>query len=211
MINKVANRFREIAQGTNTDASDEYYTLFPAFANLLIELLCRFKAGIKYKVIICPCDSSTSIFQELIKYKSLVGNPEIIFSHWPDKDWKDYFDMNYEEEFGCKSKEVLIMTNPPFKGLSKAIQEIKCEYLLFGSNAVGINGKVHAKETKVSLYLKNNTNYDGDADKFENMYGRVCTLFYSNSEFLSTGKQYINKTKAKCYVLFEKDQLTRIR
>lgn len=211
MINKVADRFREIAQGTNTDASDEYYTLYPAFANLLIELLCRAKAGKTYKVIICPCDSSTSIFQELVKYKKLIGEPKIIYSHWPEKDWKDYFDMDYEAEFECKAKDVLIMTNPPFKGLSKALQEIKCDYLLFGSNAVGITGKVHAKETKVSLYLKNNTNYTGNADDFKNMYGRVCTLFYSNTEFLSTGRQYINKTKQRCCVLFEKDQLTRIK
>ena len=211
MINKVADRFRAIAQGTNTDASDEYYTLYPAFANLLIELLCRAKAGKTYKVIICPCDSSTSIFQELVKYKKLIGEPKIIYSHWPEKDWKDYFDMDYEAEYGCKAKDVLIMTNPPFKGLSKALQEIQCDYLLFGSNAVGITGKVHAKETKVSLYLKNNTNYTGNADDFKNMYGRVCTLFYSNTEFLSTGRQYINKTKQRCCVLFEKDQLTRIK
>ena len=211
MINKIADRYREIAQGTNQDSSDEYYTLFPAFSNILIEVLCRYHAGKKYKVIICPCDSSTSIFNEIVKYKKMIGSPEIIFSHWPDKDWKDYFDMDYEEEYGCKANEVLILTNPPFKGLSTALQQIKCDYILFGSNAVGITGKVHAKEVKTSLYIKNNTNYTGNADEFNQMFGRVCTLFYSNSEFLSAGRQYINKGKSKCSVLFEKDQLTRIK
>lgn len=42
MINKIADRFRDIASGKNTDSSDEYYTLYPAFAAAFIELLCRY-------------------------------------------------------------------------------------------------------------------------------------------------------------------------
>lgn len=211
MINKIADRFREIAQGSNTDSSDEYYTLFPAFSALLLEIMCRHQSGKKYKVIICPCDSQTSIFRELIKYKELIGNPKIIYSQWPEKDWKDYFHMDYEKEYGCKTNEVLIFTNPPFKGLSRILPEIECDYLLFGSNAVGLSKGVYCKEARVSLYIKNNTNFNGNADEFKNMFGRVCTFFYSNSEFLSEGKQYINKSKSKCSVLFEKDALTRIK
>lgn len=211
MINKIADRFRKIAQGTNTDSSDEYYTLFPAFANLLLEVIARHQAGQTYKVIICPCDSSTSIFNEIYKYKELIGNPEIIFSHWPDKDWKDYFHMDYEKEYGCKASKVLIFTNPPFKGLSRALPEIECDYLLFGSNAVGISKGVYAKDAKCSLYLKNNTNYNGNADEFENMYGRVCTFFYSNKTFLTAGDQYTNNSKNKYSLLFDRDKLKKIK
>lgn len=211
MTNKTTKRYAEIAKGTNTDSSDEYYTLFPAFAELLLEVMCRYHKGIKYKVIICPCDSATSIFQELVKYKHLIGDPKIIYSHWPDKDWKDYFDMDYEKEFGCKDNEVLIFTNPQFKGLSQLLPSIKCDYLLFGSNAVGIVGNTRAKETKVSLYLKNNIDFDGNADNFKKMYGRVATLFYSNREFLSTGRQWINKTNNKESIMFGKDKLKRVK
>lgn len=210
MTSRTIKRYAQIAKGTNTDSSDEYYTLFPAFAQLLIELMCRFNSGKIYKVIICPCDSQTSIFRELVKYKKLVGDPKIIYSSWPEKDWQDYFDMDYEKEYGCKANEVLIFTNPPFKGLSKLIPTIKCDYMLFGSNAVGIIGNTHAKQTKVSLYLKNNETYDGNADHFGNMYGRVSTLFYSNSKFLSEGPQWINKRKQKESMMFGKDKMKRI-
>ena len=210
MTNKTIKRYTQIAKGTNEDSSDEYYTLFPAFAELLLELLCRHQKGKTYKVIICPCDSATSIFRELVKYKKMIGNPKIIYSSWPEKDWKDYFDLDYEKEYGCKAEDVCIFTNPPFKGLSKLIPTIKCDYLLFGSNAVGIIGKTHAKETKVSLYLKNNERYDGNADHFGEVYGRVATLFYSNSKFLSEGPQWVNNTKNKGSMMFGKDRMKRI-
>lgn len=48
MINRIADRYRDIASGKNTDSSDEYYTLYPAFAAAFIELLCRYKAGKEY-------------------------------------------------------------------------------------------------------------------------------------------------------------------
>lgn len=211
MTNKTFQRFSEISRGANSDSSDEYYTLYPAFSALLLEVLCRFHKGIKYKVIICPCDSSTSIFRKLVDYKELIGNPQIIYSFWPEKDWKDYFDLDYEREYGCRSDEVLIFTNPPFKGLSLLLPKINCDYLLFGSNAVGITGNTHALETKVSLYRKNNMNYDGNADNFKEEYGRVSTFFYSNREFLSDGKQYKNTTKTKESILFGKDRLKRIK
>lgn len=211
MKNKTIQRYHEIASGANTDSSDEYYTLFPAFAELLLEVMCRHHSGKTYKVIICPCDSQTSVFHELEKYKELIGNPKIIYSYWPEKDWKEYFDMDYEKEYGAKADEVLIMTNPPFKGLSRILPDIKCDFLLFGSNAVGITGTTHAKETNVSLYLKNNETYDGNADNFKELYGRVATCFYSNREFLSYGKQYINTKKTKENFMFGKDQMKRIR
>lgn len=210
MTNKTIKRYTEIAKGTNTDASDEYYTLFPAFAQLLLEVMCRHQTGKTYKVIICPCDSQTSVFRELEKYADLIGNPNIIYSHWPEKDWKDYFDMDYQKEYGCKAEDVLIFTNPPFKGLSQVLPTIKCDYLLFGSNAVGIMGNTHAKETRVSLYRKNNLDYDGNADNFKNLYGRVATLFYSNRKFLTHGKQYVNHTKNKESMMFGKDRLERV-
>lgn len=211
MTNKVFKRFNEISQGVNQDSSDEYYTLYPSFMNLFIEVLCRHHAGITYKVIICPCDSETSVFRELENYKALIGNPEIIYSFWPEKDWKDYFDMDYEREYGCKANEVLIFTNPPFKGLSAILNSIECDYLLFGSNAVGITGTTHAKIVKTSLYRKNNDDFDGNADNFKEKYGRVSTVFYSNKEFLSTGKQYVNTGKNKESLLFGKDALKRIK
>lgn len=62
MTNNTIKRYGQIARGQNTDASDEYYTLFPAFAQLLLEVICRHQKGKTYKVIICPCDSATSIF-----------------------------------------------------------------------------------------------------------------------------------------------------
>ena len=209
--NKVFKRFQEIASGQNTDASDEYYTLYHSFMEAFIEVLCRHDKGNIYKVIICPCDSETSVFRELEKYAELIGNPKIIYSFWPEKDWREYFDMDYQKEYGCKASEVLIFTNPPFKGLSKELPTIKCDYILFGSNAVGISGKIHAKETRVSLYRKNNLDFDGNADNFKERYGRVATIFYSNKEFLSTGKQWINTHKNKESMLFGKDRLKRIK
>ena len=206
MTNQTIKRYGQIARGQNTDASDEYYTLFPAFAQLLIEVMCRHKKGKTYKVIICPCDSATSIFNELVKYKSLIGEPRIIYSHWPEKDWRDYFDMDYEKEYGCKAEDVLIFTNPPFKGLSREIPTIKCDYLLFGSNAVGIIGNTHAKDTGVSLYMKNTEGYDGNADNRVDNYDRDKTMFYSNRKFESDSKQWINRTKTKESAMFGIDR-----
>ena len=210
-INKVAKRFREIAQGTNQDASDEYYTLYPAFAEALTEIICRHQSGKTYKVIICPCDGPTSIFRELENKKDLIGNPRIIYSFWPEKDWQDYFYMDYQKEYGCDADEVLIFTNPPFKGLSKILPVIPCDYILFGSNAVGISKGIFAKEALSSLYIKNTADFTGDATKYKQTYGRVATYFYSNSEFLSAGKQYKNTTKNKESILFGKDRLKRIK
>ena len=211
MVNKVAKRFQEIAAGVNTDSSDEYYTLFPSFANALIELMCRHQSGKTYKVIICPCDGEKSVFRNLVDYADMIGNPRIIYSFWPQKDWKDYFNMDYQKEFGCDADEVCIFTNPPFKGLSKLLPTIDCDYILFGSNAVGITGKTNAKEVRTSLYIKNNETYDGNTDNFQKRYGRVSTLFYSNSEFLSTGAQYVNRTKNKESMMFGKDRMKRIK
>lgn len=211
MTNRTIKRYGEIARGSNTDSSDEYYTLFPAFSALLLEVMARAHSGKVYKVIICPCDSQTSIFRELVKYKELIGNPQIIYSQWPDKDWKDYFNMDYDKEYGCKAEDVLIFTNPPFKGLSYNLPTIECDYLLFGSNAVGITGNTHAKETKVSLYIKNNESYDGNADNFGKIFGRVATVFYSNREFLTHGHQYVNTKKDKKSLMFGKDGLKRIK
>lgn len=210
-INKVAKRFREIAQGTNQDASDEYYTLYPAFAEALTEIICRHLSGKTYKVIICPCDGPTSVFRELENKKDLIGNPRIIYSFWPEKDWQDYFYMDYQKEYGCDADEVLIFTNPPFKGLSRLLPVITCDYILFGSNAVGISKGTYAKEALSSLYIKNSETYTGDATQFKETYGRVATLFYSNTEFLSAGKQYVNRTKNKESILFGKDRLKRIK
>ena len=145
-----------------------------------------------------------------MKYKNLIGNPRIIYSHWPEKDWRDYFDMDYEKEYGCKAEDVLIFTNPPFKGLSREIPTIKCDYLLFGSNAVGIIGNTHAKDTGVSLYMKNTEGFDGDVDNRVDNYGRVKTMFYSNRKFESEGKQWINRTKQKESAMFGMDRWTRI-
>ena len=66
MISKnLVKRLGDIAHNRNQDASDEYYTLYHAFAAAFLELLCRHKSGTTYKVIICPCDSQTSVFREL--------------------------------------------------------------------------------------------------------------------------------------------------
>lgn len=212
MTNKVFSRFSAISSGRNTDASNEYYTMFPAFSEMLLELLARAAAGKTYKVIICPCDSATSIFRELRKYADLIGNPKIIYSHWPDKDWEEYFDMDYKAEFGCRADEVLICTNPPFKKLTKNLMKIKCHYLLFGSNAVGVQGSVHAKIVKVSLYIKNNTTFTGSADEpAPNTYGRVLTVFYSDTEFVTHGQQFINTGKKYKSLLFGKFELERIK
>lgn len=211
MINTIQKRFAAIAHGKNQDSSDEYYTLFHGFAELLLELLCRKHSGKTYKLIICPCDSETSIFRELEKYKDLIGNPEIIYSSYPDKTCEDYFDMDYEKEYGCKADEVLIFTNPPFKWLSEAIRNIKCDYLLFGSNAVGIKTGVFLKEAGVTLYRKNTVDFTGNPDEFNNdSYGLVRTCFYSNSMFHSFGKQYINNKDIAENLLFGKDRLERI-
>lgn len=211
MTNKVFKRVNEIANGNNTDSSDEYYTLFHAFASILIEVLCRFNKGIKYKVIICPCDSQTSVFRKLEEYKDLIGNPKIIYSFYPENDWKDYFCMDYQKEFGCDADEVLILTNPPFKGLSKCLRNICCDYLLFGSNCVAIKKGVYVKETGGFIYIKNNNTFTGNADEFQSKYGSVCTFFYSNKEFLSFGNQYTNKKDNAQSILFGKNELEKIK
>lgn len=113
-LKKISARFSAIARGDNTDASDEYYTLYHAFMALFLELLCRYNEGIRYKVIICPCDSKTSIFHELERFADMIGNPRIIYSFYPEKDWKDYFDMDYVEEYDCEEDEVLIFHKSAF-------------------------------------------------------------------------------------------------
>lgn len=205
--NKVFKRFSDISNGKNQDSSNEYYTLYYAFAELLLEVLCRYQRGTKYKVIICPCDSETSVFRELPKYAEWLGNPKIIFSHYPDKSWEDYFDMDYQKEYGCKASEVLIFTNPPFKGLGKALTQIRCDYLLFGSNAVSIRTGTYAKEGRGFVYIKNNEDFSGNADQFEQKYGSVKTFFYSNRQFVSKGKQYTNETQHPHSVLFGRREL----
>ena len=208
--NKVFKRFSQIANGTNQDSSNEYYTLYYSFAELLLELLCRYARGIKYKVIICPCDSDKSIFRILPKYKSWIGNPKIIYSHFPEKDWAEYFDMDYEKEYGCKNTEVCIFTNPPFKGLGKALTQIHCDYLLFGSNAVSIRAGTYCKEGRGFVYIKNNEDYKGNAEEYEQKYGSVKTFFYSNRKFESHGKQYTNLTDHPHSMLFGKRELTKV-
>lgn len=205
--NKVFKRFSDISNGKNQDSSNEYYTLYYSFAELLLEVLCRYQRGTKYKVIICPCDSETSVFRELPKYAEWLGNPKIIFSHYPEKSWEDYFDMDYQKEYGCKASEVLIFTNPPFKGLGKALTKIRCEYLLFGSNAVSIRTGMYAKEGRGFVYIKNNEDFSGNADQFEQKYGSVKTFFYSNRQFVSKGKQYTNETQHSHSVLFGRREL----
>ena len=211
MINGIAKRFNDIALGRNKDSSDEYYTLYHAFMALFVELLCRYNAGIKYKVIICPCDSATSIFHELEKYAALIGNPQIIYSFYPEKDWKDYFDMDYQAEYGCNPNEVCIFTNPPFKSLGESIRSIKCDFLVFGSNATGIVDGLYVKICHGFCYQKNNDTFTGNADEFQkDSYGSVATCFYSNRQFLSEGEQYTSTRSNVESVLFGKDRLTRV-
>lgn len=207
---KVFKRFSDISNGKNQDSSNEYYTLYYSFAELLLEVLCRYQKGIEYKVIICPCDSETSVFRQLTKYASWIGKPKIIYSHYPEKSWEDYFDMDFEKEYGCKASEVLIFTNPPFKGLGKALTKIHCDYLLFGSNAVSIRPGMYAKEGRGFVYIKNNEDFSGNADQFEQKYGSVKTFFYSNTPFVSKGKQYTNESAHPHSVLFGRRDLKLI-
>lgn len=211
MTNKVFSRFSKISNGTATDSSDEYYTLYHAYAALLLELMCRYKQGKQYKVIICPCDSQTSIFRNLEKIKDKIGNPEVIYSFYPEKDWAEYFDIDTQAEYGCNKDEVLIFTNPPFKKLGKNLEQIKCDYLLFGSNVVSMPKGVYAKETKGFVYIKNNLDFNGSADEFKQKYGDVNTFFYSNTRFLSYGRQYTNNSDQKESILFGKDKLVEIK
>lgn len=208
--NKVFKRFSDISNGKNQDSSNEYYTLYYAFMAVFLELLCRYARGISYKVIICPCDSETSIFRQLPKYASWIGNPKIIYSHWPEKSWEDYFDMDYQKEYGAKATEVCIFTNPPFKGLGKALTNIHCDYLLFGSNAVSIRTGTYCKEGRGFVYIKNNEHYTGNADDYEQKYGSVKTFFYSNRQFESIGNQYTNETQHPHSVLFGRRELKLI-
>lgn len=207
---KLQKRLSDIAHNRNEDASDEYYTLYHAFASAFLELLCRHKQGRTYKVIICPCDSQTSVFRELEHLKHLIGNPQIIYSFYPEKDWADYFDLDYYTVYGCAAKEVCIFTNPPFKGLSKAFRAIKCDYILFGANSTGVMPDCFCKQTGGFRYIKNNDRYTGDADEFDTIYGDVPTCFFSNAPFLSYGEQYQNKKDVWVSIMFGKDKLTRI-
>lgn len=50
MTNKLIKRLSDIAHNRNEDASDEYYTLYHAFASAFLELLCRYHKGTAYKV-----------------------------------------------------------------------------------------------------------------------------------------------------------------
>lgn len=208
--NKVFKRFSDISNGKNQDSSNEYYTLYYAFMAVFLELLCRYQRGIQYKLIICPCDSETSIFRKLKDYASWIGNPKIIYSYYPEKSWEDYFNLNYKEEYGCDPTEVLIFTNPPFKGLGKALTNIHCDYLLFGSNAVSIRTGTYCKEGRGFVYIKNNEHYAGNADDYEQKYGSVKTFFYSNRQFESIGKQYTNETQHPHSVLFGRRELKLI-
>ena len=207
---KLAKRFSDIGHGTNTDASDEYYTLYHAFAAAFLELLCRYKRGIEYEVIICPCDSKTSVFRELERLKGMIGNPRIIYSFYPEKDWADYFDMDYEAGYGCPARHVCIFTNPPFKGLTKAFREIKCDFILFGANSTGVTPGLYCKFTGGFKYTKNNTTFDGNADNFQETFGSVSTCFFSNKQFVSAGPQYQNRSGVQESLMFGKDRLTRI-
>lgn len=147
MISKVLKRLSDISHNRNQDASDEYYTLYHAFAAAFLELLCRYHNGTQYKVIICPCDSVTSVFRELEHLAYLIGNPRIIYSFWPEKDWAEYWDMDWHAEYGCSANEVCIFTNPPFKGITKAFRAIKCDYILFGAISTGVGPGGFCKKT----------------------------------------------------------------
>jgi hypothetical protein len=212
MIKKAQlKRFRDIAADTNKDSSDEYYTLYHSFMALFLELLCRYKKGKQYKVIICPCDAPTSIFRKLEEYKDLIGNPQIIYSYWPDKDWADYFDLDFLQEYGCKSDEVCIFTNPPFKKLSENVRKIKCDFLVFGSNTTGINNGLFCKDPGCVLYIKNNIDFDGNVANAKQKYGTVRTFFVSNNKFESAGDQFAGIERNSASVLFGKDKLLKIK
>ena len=183
MTNKLIQRLSDIAHNRNEDASDEYYTLYHAFASAFLELLCRYKQGTAYKVIICPCDSQTSVFRELDHLKYLIGNPRIIYSFYPEKDWADYFDLDYHTAYGCAAKEVCIFTNPPFKGLSKAFRAIKCDYILFGAISTGVMPDCFCKQTGGFRYIENNEHYTGDADEFDTILNLASTVYESVPAF----------------------------
>ena len=59
---KLQKRMSDIAHNRNQDASDEYYTLYHAFASAFLELLCRYKQGTTYKVIISPVTAKHRCF-----------------------------------------------------------------------------------------------------------------------------------------------------
>ena len=119
-------------------------------------------------------------------------------------------DIDFVEEYGCSAEDVCIFTNPPFKGLSSALKQIRSDYLLFGSNAVDIVQGVFAKDAGGFFYIKNNTDYKGNADEFAVKYGSVRTFFYSNRMFLTHGKQYINETDRSSNVFFGRQNLKRV-
>ena len=210
MTNALFARFSRISNGTVEDSSDEYYTLYHAYKALLLELICRHLKGKTYKVIVCPCDGKTSVFRNLVNDAEKIGNPKIVYSAYPDVEWEHYFDMDYEAEFGCSAEDLCIFTNPPFKKLGQNMENIKCDFLVFGSNATSIPQGVFAKETKGFVYIKNTQDFNGNADEFKDKYGSVNTFFYSNRKFLTFGRQYINNEKTKTSVMFGKDKLCLI-
>lgn len=207
-MNKVAKRFSQIANGTNTDASDEYYTLNHCFMAFLIELLARYYNGIKYKVIICPCDGLQSIFRRLEEFKQYIGNPKIIYSFYPEKDWKDYFNMDFYKEYGCKNENVLLFTNPPFKGQKNILKNklIKCNYLLMGSASTRTTTDIYILNKKSFNFIKNT-----DLKNIEK-YSAIPLIFISNQLFYSYGEQYTQKenTKGTANLFFDKDKLKRV-
>ena len=60
-------------------------------------------------------------------------------------------------------------------------------------------------------YLKNNDDFTGDADQFKDKYGAVATVFYSNTQFLSSGRQYKNDSHVSENIMFGKDRLTEVK
>lgn len=176
-------RWSMIGNQQNTDASDEYYTLPHAFYAILTELLARYKNNIVYKVIICPCDNGGSVFRELVKWVDYIGKPRIIYSYYPQKDWVEYFDMDFEKEYGCKKEEVLIFTNPPFTKLCANLKKIQCNFLLFCSKITSINNNNFVVNTSKYTFIKNTDL------KNNQLYGTVPIMFVSNTMFYSFWKR----------------------
>lgn len=209
-MNKVVKRFSAISRGENKDLSDEYYTLNHCFVAFLIELLARYRNNIKYKVIICPCDNNKSVFRRLEEYKEYLGNPLIVYSYYPQKDWQDYFNIDFEKEFGYNSNEVIIFTNPPFKGLASIFRKklIQCNFLLMGSLCTRIINDIYVLNKKSFTFIKNT-----ELNNKNIKYGKIPLIFISNQKFFSYGEQYIKSFDNKKYnpsLMFEKNKLQRI-
>lgn len=118
--------------------------------------------------------------------------------------------MDYWAEYGCGSNDVIIFTNPPFKGVTKAFRAIRCNYILFGAASTGVMPDCYCKDTKGFWYIKNNHAYNGSADEYDCVYGDVRTCFFSNQPFLSHGIQYHNHQNKWVSIMFGKDKLTRV-